>query len=110
MAEGEFIAYVGDAEIHDGRIMAIREGVGSLSVEVRTLDGETLIVDFTGVSDVRSNRPVGMLLYSLSELDTSKPGRLFAFTNWDDEDDAFLEVKSLDVCVRRNGGGAQDAV
>jgi len=110
MAEGEFIGYVGDAEIHDGGIMAIREGVGSLSVEVRTLDGETLIVDFTGVSDVRSNRAVGMLLYSLSELDTSKPGRLFAFSNWDDEDDAFLEVKSLDVRVRRNGGSAQDAI
>lgn len=109
MAERDFIAYVGDAQIHDGRIMAIREGAGSLSVEVRTLDGETLILDFAGVSDVQSNRPIGMILYSLSELGTSEPGRLFAFINCDDEDDAFLEVRSLEVRVRRNDGGAQDA-
>lgn len=104
MSEAKLIAYVGDPAIHDGRIAAVREGAGSLSVEISGPDGERIVVEFTGVEEVRSHRPMGMLLYSLSEMEASGPGRLFVFVNSEDKDDAFLEVKSLDMRTRRAPG------
>jgi hypothetical protein len=35
-----------------------------------------------------------MLLYSLSEIRGNAPQRLFAFVNWDEEDDAELEIEA----------------
>lgn len=110
MSEAKFIAYVEDPAIHDGCVAALREGVGSLSVEVSGPDGESIIVEFLGVEEVRSNRPIGMRLYSLSEMGTSGSNRLFVFVNSDDEDDALLEVKSRDMRTRRIDGGEGNAV
>ena len=110
MSTEQFVAYVGDPQIHDGRVTAVRESAGALVVEIRSAEGDTIIIKFSGVIEVRSNRPVGMLLYSLSELEAPRPGRLFVFVNWDDDDDAFLEVKSLEIQVRKDSGSARDAV
>jgi hypothetical protein len=41
-----------------------------------------------------------MLLYALSELRSTPPLRRFSFANWDDDDDAFLEVDAETVDFR----------
>jgi len=41
-----------------------------------------------------------MTLYALSEMDYEAPQRHFLFVNWDDEDDAQLEVIARDFDFR----------
>lgn len=41
-----------------------------------------------------------MLLYSLSELSAEPPYRRFVFANWNDEDDAALEIDATGFAVR----------
>jgi len=101
MSDDAFVGYVGDPSLHDGRITDVREASGQLQVMVQSESGALLIVTFTGVRSVVSNRSVGMVLYSLSEISTSGPGRQFVFANWDEEDDAKLEVQADGFTVSR---------
>jgi quinol monooxygenase YgiN len=48
-------------------------------------------IEFFGVQSVKSNKPEGMILYSLSEM-RHPEHRFFIFTNWDDENEACLEI------------------
>jgi hypothetical protein len=40
-----------------------------------------------------------MTLYALSELTVEPPLRRFAFTNWDEEGEAYLQVDALTFAV-----------
>lgn len=87
----QFIGYVGDPEIHDGIITEFDYQGTKASVAVKTESGRTLKIEFEGVISVKSNEPDGMVLYSLSEMKHPEH-RLFIFTNWDEEDDSYLEI------------------
>jgi hypothetical protein len=87
----QFIAYVGDPEIHDGVITNFEHQGTKASVTIKAESGRILRIDFDGVVSVKSNRPEGMMLYSLSEMKHPEH-RLFLFTNWEEEDDAYLEI------------------
>jgi hypothetical protein len=89
--DAQFISYVGDPEIHDGIITEFDYQGTKVSVVVKAESGRTLKIEFEGVISVKSNKPKGMVLYSLSELQHPEH-RLFIFTNWDEENDSFLEI------------------
>lgn len=87
----QFIGYVGDPEIHDGIITDFDYQGTKASVVVKAESGRILRIEFEGVISVKSNKPEGMMLYSLSEVKHPEH-RLFIFTNWDEEDDSYLEI------------------
>jgi hypothetical protein len=87
----QFIGYVGDPEIHDGVITDFEHRGTKASVVVKAESGRILRIEFEGVVSVKSNKPEGMMLYSLSEMKHPEH-RLFIFTNWDEEDDSYLEI------------------
>ena len=89
--DAQFIAYVGDPEIHDGVITDFEHQGTKASVTIKTQSGRMLKIEFDGVLSVKSNKPEGMMLYSLSEMKHPEH-RLFVFTNWEEEDDAYLEI------------------
>jgi hypothetical protein len=100
MAESCFVSYVGVADFHDCSILEIEQHDDAVRVRVRGANGKVFVVDFSGVREVRANRPEGMLLYALSELTGEPPLRRFAFVNWDDDDEAHLELDAEAIIVR----------
>ena len=94
---GEFIGYVGDPRIHDGVIESIEEDNQKLRVVVKTYDGSSILVEFSGVESTRQNLAEGMLLYALCEMKMAPPLRHFVFANSDDDSKAFLEVFAQDL-------------
>jgi hypothetical protein len=100
MDEEIFIGYIGDYRVHDGRIKEITSDKDSVQVSLISYDGETILVEFTGVKSIRSYRPEGMILYSICEMKEQPPYRRFAFVNENEEDDAFLEIIALDCVIQ----------
>ena len=86
-----FIAYVGDPEIHDGVITDFEHQEAKALVTIKAQSGRILKIEFDGVISIKSNKPKGMMLYSLSEM-SHPEHRLFLFTNWEEKDDAYLEI------------------
>lgn len=99
MSEEVFVAYVGDPDIHDGHVVRVEQKGKRVSVLVRGFSGRRFWVEFSGVESVKSNRPEGMVLYSLSEMEAPAPFRRFVFTNWDEKDDAYLEILARDFRI-----------
>jgi hypothetical protein len=85
---------VGNADFHDGRIIDVRPNADVIRVRVRGASKRIYLAEFPGGKIVRLKRPEEMLLYSLSEMRGNAPQRLFAFVNWDEEDDAELEIEA----------------
>jgi hypothetical protein len=104
MNDEVFVQYLNNDDVHDGIVRKVSEQPDRLRVFVETADGRVVTFEFTGVHQVKQNRPEGMLLYSLTELRESAPLRRFIFTNWEEEDDAFLEVIALDVTSIESAG------
>jgi hypothetical protein len=100
MTDASFVGYVGDADFHDGTVLAVEQQYGMARVRVRGASGKVLVVEFRGVRAVRANQPEGMMLYALSELRGELPLRRFAFANWDDDSPACLEVDAESIAVR----------
>jgi hypothetical protein len=98
-SDREFVQYVGNADFHDGTIIDIRHDAEAIRVRVRGASKKVYIAEFPVGKIIRINRPEGMLLYSLSELRTDPPLRRFAFANWDEEDDAALEIEAETLIV-----------
>ena len=94
----EFIGYVGYSNIHDGVIKKVEHREEKASVTIESEKGYIFLVQFEGVKSVKSNNPEGMKLYSLSEM-KHPDNRLFVFTNWEDEDNAFLEIIAEDYKI-----------
>jgi hypothetical protein len=95
MSEG-FVAYRGDPDFHDGKVVAVHHEGDTARVVVKAESGRVLEVRFSGVDSLRSHKAEGMTLYSLTEVEAPTPLRRFVFANWDEEDDARLEVVALD--------------
>jgi hypothetical protein len=93
------IHYVGPAELHDGHLVAVERDGDRALVRVKGSDGRPLVLEFYGVADVTAVRPEGMLLYGLAELRPEGPLRHFVFANWEEWDDAGLEISARDFRV-----------
>ncbi len=100
MLTPSFVGYIGEPDLHDGTVVAVESHNDHIRVRVRGASGKEFVVEFRGVRALRANRPEGMPLYALSELSGSPPVRRFAFANWDETDEAFLEVDAETVDVR----------
>src|SRR3712207_4168509 len=98
MPEGN-IAYVGPPELHDGRLLAVERAGDRATVRVRGADGRELALEFTGVTALSAVRPEGILLYGLAELPGEGAARQFFFANWEEWDDAGLEITARDFRV-----------
>jgi hypothetical protein len=90
--QSDLLRYVGPADLHDAVVTALERIDNKLRVDVRTDQGRPLMLEFFGVADVHAVRPVGMMLYALSERKAEPPMRRFDFANWDDDDDATIVV------------------
>jgi hypothetical protein len=100
MPDSSFVGYVGEADFHDGVILAVEHRDGTACVRLRGASGKVFVVDFGGVRSVRANKPEGMVLYALSELTGEPPVRRFSFANWDDDSWAYLQVDAETIAVR----------
>jgi hypothetical protein len=98
----DFIGYVGPPELHDGVIVQVHESNEGVKVSVQGDDGKPFVIAFSDVRSTTSNRPQGMILYGLAETKEEGPGRKFVFLNWDEKDDAKLEIIAADFVVVGN--------
>ncbi len=96
MIPKDFIGYIGDRDIHDGTVEGITEQGDRVLVHIEGAGGRPLAVEFLNVESVKQQSAVGMMLYALVEWWAPAPWRRFVFANWDDEDDAFLEIIAQD--------------
>jgi hypothetical protein len=91
----DFVArHLGPADFHDGSIERVDRSADRERVTVRGESGQRYSVIFSGVTELQAVRPEGMLLYALSESPAEGAVRRFSFTNWEDEDDARLEISA----------------
>jgi hypothetical protein len=90
-------AYVGPPEIHDAHVRKVSRTGGDLQVELETVEHRQLLLRFAGVTEVKEHRAVGMMLYAVRQESINARRHRFTFINWDDQDDAFLEVVATEV-------------
>src|SRR5258706_14873817 len=95
----KFKVYVGDSDFHDGTIKLVRSELADVYVEIVGCSGAVYVVRFTGVESVVSNRPAGMVLYALCEVEAEMPLREFHFANWNGTDEEGAESK-LEISAR----------
>jgi|SRR5579884_1865667 len=95
----EFVGYVGPPEIHDAVIERVDLGPDVLVVGLRTDFGRgpALRIEFDQPSAIDQHRAVGMTLYALAELSSENGRRRFQFVNWEEIDDARLELEATAV-------------
>jgi len=91
--------YVGPPDLHDGTVLAIEERGADVAVRIRSFEGREFELRFRGVQAVRGHRAEGMLLYALTERREAPSVRRFTFANWDEEDDARLEIDAQELHV-----------
>jgi hypothetical protein len=100
LVSDDFVAYRGDADLHDGTVLSVHHEGDEARVIVRGGSGSQFEIGFSGVASLTQYRAEGMTLYAVAEMKTDPPLRRFVFTNWDDEDDASLELVARDVDCR----------
>lgn len=96
MSGTTFIAYVGDRDFHDAYIRSVSHAVDRVEVTLEAHNKRTIQVRFSGVRKVVAVHPEGMMIYALSEMRAEPPYRYFVFANWDEDDQATLEVEALE--------------
>ena len=99
MAEG-FVAYRGDRELHDGMVVALEQDGETAWVVIEAGSGRRFEVRFFGVESLTQLRAEGMMLYALAEMEGEPPLRRFVFVNWDEDDEAQLDVLARDLDYR----------
>lgn len=99
--EGAFLAYVGDAGLHDASIVSYIQHGKELDVFLKREDGRPFRILFFDVQRLEVNRAEGMLIYALAELKGDGAHRRFSFVNWHEKDDARLEVVATEFRVLR---------
>jgi hypothetical protein len=96
---GEFVGYIGNPDLHDASISAVRRSRDEIEIVATASDGRPLSVTFRGVQSVKSSHPEGMMLYALVELKASPPLRRFVFVNWDENDSSHLEISATEYRI-----------
>lgn len=92
ITDNDFLGYVGIPDIHDATVIAVHLIADKLTVSLQSVEQRLFQIEFHGVESVTSTQPEGMMLYSISEIRAQAPMRRFVFANWDEQDDALLEV------------------
>ena len=92
MNDHGFIGYIGDPDIHDGHIRALEFSSQKTKVTIESYIGKSFTIEFHDVAWLKSEHPIGMMLYALAEWRGEGKSRRFIFANWDEEDDAYLEI------------------
>lgn len=67
-----------------------------MNILLESPEGETFFTRFKNVKSIKSNNPIDMKIYALSEIEEIAPYRKFIFANWDEDDDSILEIVSKD--------------
>ena len=98
---GELLGYVGGPELHDAEIIQVDNLGENFRVVLKGENNDKLLVSFTGVKALFSNKPEGMTLYGMAELKSEAGSRRFVFVNWDEEDDAKLEVSAAGYSMEK---------
>lgn len=99
--QDHFIRYIGTPSIHDAIIKHIRQTDNTIKVELLSYTKKLLTIEFTGVKSVLSNKPEGMILYSVSEMSCEVDlMRRFVFVNWDEENGSMLEIIADDFLIQ----------
>jgi hypothetical protein len=95
----EFVASVGPSEIHDATIERVDAELDRLVVTLRCGNASQarLRIELSDPVVVDQKHAVGMTLYSLAELRGAGDRRRFSVVNWDEDDDARLEVEASAV-------------
>jgi hypothetical protein len=99
MNNENFIGYIGDYRIHDGRVQSIKSDKDNIQVSLITEDKNIVKVTFIEAKLVKSNNAEDMIVYSISEMEEQLPFRKFVFVNWDEEDDSSLEIVARDCII-----------
>jgi hypothetical protein len=96
VGEQIFVAYVGDPDIHDASVIS-HSLEGTVAVVVlKSVPGQSIHIEFSDAESVVAHKPIGMMLYSLTEFKTAGEVRHFVFANWDDHDERALEIFAED--------------
>jgi hypothetical protein len=80
-------------------VIAISRDGSDVRVEVAGASGRRYELVFMGVESLAAQQAEGMRVYALSEMRENPPVRRFVFANWDEEDDAALEVQATGLRV-----------
>jgi hypothetical protein len=94
MSEG-FVGYRGGHEVHDATVASVEHDGDVVRVVIEAVDGGRIVFQFSEVASLTQTRAEGMMLFGLSEFSATSPLRRFVFANWDDDDDAQLEVVAV---------------
>jgi hypothetical protein len=89
---GEFVGYIGTADIHDAVVVDVERIDASVRVLLKTAEGKTIAIQFSAVSRMIERNAKGTMLYALCELSSELPVRHFLFKNWDDRSPDPLEI------------------
>jgi|SRR5919106_6175989 predicted PhzF superfamily epimerase YddE/YHI9 len=99
--------HVGPPDFHDGRVLQVSQPApDQVHVRVQGSEGRLYLVRFDQVHAVRAVRPENMLLYALTEFRDSDGTVRFVFSNWDDENEAALEIFAPTVQIDEEGVAA----
>ena len=99
MADDEFVAYVGDPEIHDAVVKSVSYSGQRAEVSIESVNGRRIHVSFNDVKVFQAHEPIGMLLYALNEMRCTPPYRKFVFTNSEESSDSVLSLEAREfVC------------
>jgi len=95
MADDEFVAYVGDPEIHDAVVKSVSYNGQQAEVSIEAINGRRINISFNDVKGFQAHEPIGMLLYALNEMRSIPPHRKFVFTNSEENSDSILSLEAL---------------
>jgi hypothetical protein len=94
MANDEFVAFVGDPDIHDAVVKSVSYNGQQAEVSIETLSGRRIDVSFSDVKLFHAHEPLGMVLYALNEMRGIPPYRKFVFTNSEESSDSGLSLEA----------------
>src|SRR5262249_19970921 len=90
----QFIAYVGDPDVHDASIVSVSQAGQKVEVQLKSYAGRRFRITFSGARKVISENATDMIVYSLTEMASDSPYRKFVFVNSDEKNPARLEVEA----------------
>jgi hypothetical protein len=92
--ESALLKYIGSRDVHDASVVRVDLSEENLDVILQVKGTQRFRI--RNVQHVESNRPEGMMLYAVAELRAAESTRHFSFINWDEKDDARLEIAATD--------------
>lgn len=95
----KFIQYIAPQETHDAEVMLVNREGSRLLVQLRSPEGQKVLVVLSEIDLVNSESPEGMLIYSISEMESDRPSRRFVFVNAEEESTSSLEVYAKECSV-----------